>query len=94
MTTADTGCSVNLIALRIAKEHKLTLTTHGLPQLVTATGADMTVNGQANITVSSGTKLTQLNILISSDLDEDMEKAKVVVVHHTMKRGDSPDILL
>ena len=30
----------------------------------------MTVNGQANIIVSSGTQHTQLNILISSNLDE------------------------
>ena len=72
MATADTSCSVNLLALRIAKENKLTLTKHGLPRLVTATGADMTVNGQANITVSSGSQHTQFNILISSDLDEDM----------------------
>ena len=72
MATADTGCSVNLLALRIAEENKLTLTARRLLQLVTATGADMTVNGQANITFSSGTQLTQLNILISSDLDEDM----------------------
>ena len=72
MATADTGCSVNLLALLIAEENKLTHTTRGLPRLVTATGADMTVNGQANITVSSSTQLTQLNILISSDLDEDM----------------------
>ena len=72
MATADTGCSVNLLDLRIAKENNITLTKLGLPRLVTATGADMTVNGQANITVSSGTQQTQLNILISNDLDEDM----------------------
>ena len=30
----------------------------------------------------------------ADDKDKDTEKAKVVVVHHTMKRGDSPDILL
>ena len=69
MTTVNTGCSVNLLALRIAKENKLTLTMQGLPRLVTATGADMTVNGQASITVSYGTELTQLNILVSSDQD-------------------------
>ena len=30
----------------------------------------------------------------ADDENEDTEKAKVVVVHRTMKRGDSPDILL
>ena len=68
MATADTGCSVKLLALRCRRKQTNTHNVRTAP----ATGVDMTVNGQASITVSSGTQLMQLNILISSDLDEDM----------------------
>ena len=57
---------------KIAEREKLELHQTNIPRLLTATGQKMHVNGKINLDLTSAWQKGRIEVLVSSDLDDDM----------------------
>ena len=68
----DTGCSITIIAYRVAKRENLIITNNSSVSLSTATGQSMDISGLTKLNAqANGIKCT-ISALVSKDLQEDI----------------------